>query len=96
MDDKKLKTVLEAIFAASDKPLSINQLYDLFVGDIDQPGKDEIRKAVQDLVRKYADRGFELKQVASGFRSLRGHLGSVERFVSDQGRFGVAEVGCLR
>ena len=36
------------------------------------------------------------QEVTSGFRSLRGHLGSVERFVSDQGRFGVAEVGCLR
>ncbi len=68
MDNDRLKTVLEALFAASDKPLSINQLFDLFVGDLDQPGKDEIRKAVQELVEKYADSGFELKQVASGYR----------------------------
>ena len=68
MDNDKLKSVLEALFAASDKPLSVNQLFDLFVGDIEQPGKDEIRKAIQELVEKYEGSGFELKQVASGYR----------------------------
>ena len=68
MDDDKLKSILEAIFAAADKPLSVNQLFDLFVGDIEQPGKDEIRKAIQQLTEKYSGSGFELKQVASGFR----------------------------
>jgi segregation and condensation protein B len=65
---EKLKSVLEALFAASDKPLSVNQIFDLFVGDVDQTGKDEIRKAIQELVEKYRHGGFELKQVASGFR----------------------------
>lgn len=68
MENDKLKPILEALFAASDKPLSVNQLFDLFVGDIDQPGKDEIRKAIQDLVEQYQHGGIELKQVASGFR----------------------------
>ena len=68
MDQEKLKPILEALFAASDKPLSVNQIFDLFVGDIDQPSKDEIRKAIQDLVEKYQHGGIELKQVASGFR----------------------------
>ncbi len=68
MNSDKLKPVLEALFAASDKPLSVNQIFELFVGDVDQPGKDEIRKAIQELVEKYQDGGFELKQVASGFR----------------------------
>ncbi len=68
MEIDKLKPILEAVFSASDKPLSINQLFELFVGDIEQPGKDEIRQAIQQLVEKYADSGFELKQVASGFR----------------------------
>jgi segregation and condensation protein B len=68
MDNEKLKPILEALFAASDKPLSVNQLFDLFVGDIDQPGKDDIRKAIQDLVDEYQHGGIELKQVASGFR----------------------------
>jgi len=64
----KLKSVLEALFAASDKPLSVNQLFDFFAGDVDQPGKDEIRQAIQELIEKYRHGGFELKQVASGFR----------------------------
>ena len=68
MENDKLKPILEALFGASDKPLSVSQLYDLFVGDIDQPGKDEIRKAVQELIEKYEHSGMELKQVASGYR----------------------------
>ena len=68
MELEKLKPILEALFAASDKPLSVNQLFELFVGDIDQPGKDDIRKAIQELVEKYSDSGIELKQVASGYR----------------------------
>ena len=43
MDIDKLKPILEALFAASDKPLTVNQLFELFVGDIDHPSKDEIR-----------------------------------------------------
>ena len=68
MEIEKLKPVLEALFAASDKPLSVNQIFDLFVGDIDQPNKDDIRMAIQQLVEKCEGCGFELKQVASGFR----------------------------
>ena len=68
MDIDKLKPILEALFSASDKPLSVNQLFELFVGDIEQPGKDDIRQAIQQLVEKHANSGFELKQVASGFR----------------------------
>jgi segregation and condensation protein B len=68
MDNDKLKPILEALFAASDKPLSVNQLFELFVGDIDHPNKDEIRKAIEDLTEKYQQGGVELKQVASGYR----------------------------
>lgn len=68
MDTEKLKSVLEALFAASDKPLSVNQLFELFTGDLDQPGKDDIRKAILELIERYRGGGVELKQVASGFR----------------------------
>jgi len=68
MDNDKLKPILEALFAASDKPLSVSQLFELFAGDIDQPGKDDIRKAIQELIEKYEHSGMELKQVASGYR----------------------------
>ena len=68
METDKLKPILEALFSAADKPLSVNQLFDLFSGDTEQPAKDDIRKAIQELVEKYESSGFELKQVASGFR----------------------------
>ena len=44
------------------------QLEALFEIDEDRPTRDEIRKALHELGEEYADRGFELKQVASGFR----------------------------
>lgn len=68
MEMQKLKPILEALFAASDKPLSVNQIFDLFNGDLDPPGKDEIRQAIHELTEQYQQGGFELKQVASGFR----------------------------
>ena len=68
MEGDKLKSVLEALFAASDKPLTVNQIFELFAGDVDQPGKDDIRKAIHELVEHYHGRGMDLKQVASGFR----------------------------
>ena len=68
MNNDKLKPILEALFAAADRPLSVNQISDLFSGDIDQPGKDDIRKAIDEIGGQYQDSGLELKQVASGFR----------------------------
>jgi len=68
MDSDRLKPILEALFAASDKPLSVNTIFDLFVGDLEQPGKDDIRKAIHELADDYNNSGVELKQVASGFR----------------------------
>ncbi len=68
MDTDRLKPILEALFAASDKPLSINSIFELFVDDLQQPNKDDIRKAVHELASQYVNSGMELKQVASGFR----------------------------
>jgi len=68
MKAEKLKSLIEALLSAADHPLSVNQLFNLFHGDIDQPGKDEIRKALHELVDEYQGRGIELMQVASGFR----------------------------
>ena len=68
MDNEKLKPILEALFSATDKPLAINSIFDLFSGDIDQPSKNDIRQAIHELVEQYHSSGIELKQVASGFR----------------------------
>lgn len=68
MDTEQLKPILEALFVASDKPLPVNHIFELFVGDQEQPNKDDIRKAIHALMSQYSNSGMELKQVASGFR----------------------------
>ena len=68
MDNKTLKPILEALFAAADRPLSVNQIFDIFSGDVDQPGKDDIRKAIEEISEQLQEGGLELKQVATGFR----------------------------
>lgn len=64
----KLKNILEAVLLAAEKPMSVQQLDAIFEGDEDHPTRDDIRKALHELTDEYADRGFELKQIASGFR----------------------------
>jgi segregation and condensation protein B len=68
MEQQQLKNIIEAVLMSAEKPLKVNQLEALFSGDVDMPSRNEIRKALQDLAEDYRERGFELKEVASGFR----------------------------
>ena len=53
---------------SAEKPLKVNEIENLFAGDVDMPSRDDIRKVLAELTEAYQDRGFELKQVASGYR----------------------------
>jgi len=68
MQQQQLKNVIEAVLMSAEKPLKVNDIEALFVGDTDMPSRNDIRKALQDLTEDYQGRGFELKEVASGFR----------------------------
>ena len=68
MEMSKLKPILDALFAASDRPLSVNFIAELFAGDVEQPTKDGIRQAIAEITAQYQHGGMEIKQVASGFR----------------------------
>lgn len=68
METEKLKPIIEALLSAADRPLSVNHLFELFTGDLDQPSKDDIRQVLHELSEDYAGSGLEIKQVASGFR----------------------------
>lgn len=68
MEQQQLKNIIEAVLMSADKPLKVNQLEALFVGDVDMPSRNDIRQALQELGEDYQKRGFELKEVASGFR----------------------------
>lgn len=67
MEIDKLKQILEAALLAADEPLSLNQLEALFLEDA-QPGHKRLLQALNQLSDDCADRGIELKEVASGFR----------------------------
>lgn len=68
MTQEQLKKIIEAALLMSGRPLSINQLLDLFEKDAEPPEKSDIRAALTELQADYVDRGAELKEVASGFR----------------------------
>ena len=62
-----LKSILEALLLASGEPLSLETLATVFT-DEERPSNAEISKTLEALSDDYAERGLELKEVASGFR----------------------------
>lgn len=68
MKIKKLKNILEAVLLGADRTLSVIQMEALFELDEQRPTRDEIRQALHEMAEDYETRGYELKQVASGFR----------------------------
>lgn len=68
MELNKIKNILEAILLATDRTLSVPQLEALFELDEERPTRDEIRQALHEMAEDYESRGYELKQVSSGYR----------------------------
>jgi len=68
MEQQQLKNIIEAVLMSAEKPLKVNEIEVLFAGDAEMPSRDDIRKTLQQLGEDYENRGFELKEVASGFR----------------------------
>ncbi|WP_330924969.1 SMC-Scp complex subunit ScpB [Candidatus Sororendozoicomonas aggregata] len=67
LDEPPLHLILEGILLASDKPLTAEQLTQLFPQD-ERPEDNAITEALGKIADACAERGFELKQVASGYR----------------------------
>ena len=68
MEFKKLKNIVEAALLASDHPLTAEQLMKLFEDDTQIPSKEDVQKAISELEEECAERGYELKKIASGYR----------------------------
>lgn len=68
MEINKLKNILEAVLLAADRCLTVVQLEGLFELDEERPTRDEVRQALHEMAEEYQDRGFELTEVASGYR----------------------------
>jgi segregation and condensation protein B len=62
-----LKSVLEAVLMVAGEPLSLASLAALF-SDEERPSDNEISKTLEELGDDYAERGLELREVASGYR----------------------------
>ncbi|PJE80262.1 Segregation and condensation protein B [invertebrate metagenome] len=63
----ELHIILEGWLLASNKPLTEDQLLNLFPED-QRPGDNALREALVRLSESCENRGFELKKVASGYR----------------------------
>ncbi|HXH55608.1 MAG TPA: SMC-Scp complex subunit ScpB [Gammaproteobacteria bacterium] len=65
--EMNLQALLEAILLAAAKPLTEEQLLNLFEEE-ERPSIDVLREALQDLKHAFETRGIELIEVASGYR----------------------------
>jgi segregation and condensation protein B len=67
IDTVLVRRVLEAAILAADSPLDRDTMLSLF-DEAERPDRDSLNLILLELADSYADRGIELKEVASGFR----------------------------
>ncbi|QBM16818.1 segregation and condensation protein B [Marinobacter sp. JH2] len=63
----RIQAIAEAALLAAGKPLSIDQLRELFL-ESERPTRQAMEQAITQLEVACEGRGFELKQIASGYR----------------------------
>jgi segregation and condensation protein B len=67
MNEQDLKHIIEATLLAAGRPVTTQQLLDLF-DERDRPTPEQLQAAIDLLIADYEPRGIELMQVASGWR----------------------------
>jgi segregation and condensation protein B len=65
--DNKVKMIVEGLLLAAGRPLSLDNIIQVF-SDEEKPDRDELKGVLQSISDECNDRGFELKEVASGYR----------------------------
>lgn len=68
MEIAEIKHVVEAALLGAGRPLSLDQLGELFATGSGDVERKTIRAALQELGDDYQGRGIELREVASGYR----------------------------
>lgn len=66
-ETNQLTRIVEGILFASEKPISIDRILELFEEN-DRPEKAAIKEIITQLQTEYAQRGIELKELATGYR----------------------------
>ena len=67
MAETGLVQIIEGALLAAGRPLTVPQLAELFE-EHERPENPAIREALKEVAERCEDRGFELQEVASGFR----------------------------
>ena len=67
MSEQSLSYVLEAVLLAAGRPVSVDQMLELFE-ESQRPSAEEVNAALEELAGRCADRACELREVASGWR----------------------------
>lgn len=67
MNENDLKHIIEATLLAAGRPVTSQQLLDLF-DERERPTPEQLKAALDQLAADYAERGIELLEVASGWR----------------------------
>lgn len=65
--DNKVKMIVEGLLLAAGRPLTLDNIIQVFSAD-EKPDRKELNLVMQSIVDDCNDRGFELKEVASGYR----------------------------
>lgn len=74
IDAPLLRQIIEGLLLAAGRPLSVSAIAELFL-EGERPDSERINAALADIAADCESRGFELKEVASGFRfQVRQHL----------------------
>jgi len=76
--ENNLNQIIEAALLSASRPLSIEEIQELFT-ESDNPSREEIKEALDEIESLCSNRGVELKRVSSGFRmqvkqSLSGYI----------------------
>jgi segregation and condensation protein B len=67
MENDLLQRIIEGALMAAGKPLTVEDLIALF-DEGERPAADDVRSALTAIEAQCAGRGFELREIASGFR----------------------------
>ena len=67
MEIQNLKQIVEAALLAAGKPLSLERLQELFEEHA-RPERQALSSVLEELAADYEGRGFEIREVSSGFR----------------------------
>ena len=67
MSDHPLSNAIEAVLLAAGRPVTVDQILELF-DEHERPPAEDVVAAIASLSERYADSGVELREVASGWR----------------------------